>query len=154
MQISSFIRESEADMANGRLLVSEDDPVLASMFAQLLGDLGYEVAVADSPQQAVAVARCFQPHVALIGNDGRGAFERGWEAAAALARLLPQTPLIMLSTSDAAVEEVGVTERGKLFRAGFLKPFPFQEFTSLVERLCAAQPDAQLGHGRLAAGLT
>jgi DNA-binding response OmpR family regulator len=126
-------------MANGRLLISEDDPVLATMFLQLLGDQGYEVAVAYSPEEAVNVARTFQPQVVLIGNDGRGTFEPGWETAEALSRLMPGTPLIMLSTLDAAVEEVGVTERGRLFRAGFLKPFPFEPFITLIQRLCEAE---------------
>src|SRR5687768_878862 len=100
-----------------KLLVSEDDIAIAVLLQQLFADEGYEVAVAYSAAHAIGMASDFRPQVVLVGNDGRGDFEPGWYAAEGLAKLAPELPLIMLSTSDDALDEFGRTERGRRFAA-------------------------------------
>ena len=47
----------------------------------------------------------------------------------------------MLATSDTAVEEVGVTARGRLFAAALRKPFYVDQLTDLIERLSYVSMD-------------
>ena len=130
-------------MVTRKLLVSEDDTAIATMLLELLNDEGYEVAVAYSGEQAIRLTRAFRPDVIIIGNDGRGNFEPGWCAARSLAALVPAAPLVMLSTSDAAVEEVGMTERGRLFSVALLKPFATAKFIDLIDMLCNSVVSSQ-----------
>ena len=124
-------------MAAGRLLILEDDVSIATMLTTILSFECYDVAVADSPDQAGIVARQFRPQVILVGCHDRGRFTPGWQAATLLANLLPDVPLIMLSTSEAAVGEVGVTERGRLFSGVLLKPFRIEALFDLLADLCS-----------------
>jgi DNA-binding response OmpR family regulator len=123
-------------MGTRRLLITEDDRAIGTMLVELWNDHGYDVTVAYALDQARHLATEFRPHVVLIGNDGRGNFEPGWRMAWSLAELLPQAPLVMLSTSDAAIDEVGLTERGRLFAAAMLKPFTTSRLLSIVDALC------------------
>jgi DNA-binding response OmpR family regulator len=120
-----------------KILVSEDDIAIAVLLQQLFVEEGYEVAVAYSAAHAIRMAAAFRPQVVLIGNDGRGDFEPGWYAAGGLAKLVPDLPMIMLSTSDAALDEFGRTERGQRFAAALLKPFEVEELLNLVHRAAA-----------------
>jgi DNA-binding response OmpR family regulator len=114
--------------------VVEDDTAVLMMLAEVLRDQGYSVAAADTPEQALTLARTFRPHIGVIGTDRRGTFQRGWHLASGLRQQLPALPLIMVSTSDAAVAELGVTERGRLFDAALLKPFPIAELVAHIQR--------------------
>ena len=123
-------------MSAYKVLISEDDLAIATMLTLVLEEEGYDVAVAYSAGAAVELATAFQPDTILIGNDGFGTFEPGWRAAERLAQVLPHVPRIMLSTSDAAVAEGGVTERGKLFNAVLRKPFPLGVLLNLIRDFC------------------
>ena len=123
-------------MKSVRVLIAEDDPPVAMMLRDILGEFGYEVSVAVSLEQVVQVALHVRPHIVLIGLDGHGNFAPGWQAAIMLARLLPGIPLVMIATSDPAVEEAGKTVRSRAFAAALLKPFSIDKLTSIIDSLC------------------
>ncbi len=124
-----------------RVLVAEDDEPVARMLAAVLEYLGYEILVVASYEQAVTVASSFRPWVVLVGLDGRGDFAPGWRAATVLKRIAPGACLIMVATSDRAVEEVGVTPRGRLFVAALRKPFSVSQLTDQLESIGAGSRD-------------
>ncbi len=119
-----------------RVLIAEDDAPVAAMLIELLTRLDYEVSTAVSLEQTVEVAPRVRPDIVLVGLDGYGNFEPGWRAATMLSRLLPCSPLVMIATSDAAVAEVGQTQRGRAFAAALLKPFQLDKLLALIDRLC------------------
>lgn len=118
-----------------RVLVVEDDAAVLMMLTEVLRDQGYCVASAATPEQAQRLVTAFRPQIIVIGTDGRGTFERGWRLAAGLRQEVPGLPLIMVSTSDAAVAEVGMTDRGRLFDAALLKPFRMRELVAHIQGL-------------------
>jgi DNA-binding NtrC family response regulator len=124
-------------MKSLRVLIAEDDPPVATMLSDILGELGYEVIVVVSLEQVVQVATHVRPHIVLVGLDGHGNFAPGWQAAMMLANLLPGIPLVMIATSDPAVEEAGKTVRSRAFAAALLKPFPIDKLTSIIDSLCS-----------------
>ena len=115
-----------------RVLVAEDHEVIAQLLTELLQDAGYEVARATSVDEARRMVELFEPRVVLIGYNGRGGFSPGWEAAEAMARSGRHVSLVMLTTSERALAEIGRTWRGKLFSKGLLKPFHLDDLVNSV----------------------
>lgn len=113
-------------MSAPRVLLIEDDAALQMLLYDLLSGAGYEVHVA-MPDDVLYMAQEISPEMLLICCDGRGTFAPGWEIGAMLRRELPHVVLVMLTTSVAAVEELGQTARGRVFDAGLRKPFTIDE---------------------------
>lgn len=86
-----------------RLLVVEDDPAVATMLAQLLQRLGYEVvAVVETGEDAIQRAKTLQPDLVLMDIVLRGPMD-GTEAARQV-RLMTNRPVVFVSGHfDAAV---------------------------------------------------
>jgi two-component system nitrogen regulation response regulator GlnG len=134
--INTYTREGPDPSALGNVLVVDDDPAVLMMLVEVLRERGFYVAGAATSVQAQELMLDFIPQAAVIGTDGRGTFDQGWRLAARLRRQMPRLPLIMVSTSDAAVAEVGVTERGRLFDAALLKPFRIRELVAHLQVHC------------------
>ncbi len=124
----------ERGLVQGTILVSEDEPAIAWMLIAVLEDAGYRVVCCEPGTAPRLVAEA--PDVVVVGHESNGTFQAGWEAAIAFARIFPCAKLLMLSTSDAAVAEVGRTERGRRFAAGLRKPFSLASLLSIVNQLC------------------
>lgn len=125
-------------MSAPRVLLIEDDADLQTLLYEVLVSEGYEVHVA-MPDDVLYMVQEISPELLLIGCDGRGTFEPGWEIRAMLRREQPQVVLVMLTTSTAAVEELGQTARGRVFDGGLRKPFTIDE---LLRTLAAHVPSA------------
>jgi DNA-binding response OmpR family regulator len=128
------ISKVQDQMQAGRVMVVEDDFAVRAMISEVLGERGFCAAGAASPRQAQGIFEEFKPHVVIIGSDGHGTFEHGWQLVATFRQQMPGIPLIMISTSDTAVAEVGVTDRGRLFDAALLKPFRICELVAQIEQ--------------------
>ena len=118
-------------MSAPRVLLIEDDAALQTLLYEVLVSEGYEVHVAMR-DDVLYMAQEISPELLLIGCDGRGTFEPGWEIGAMLRRELPQVVLVMLTTSGAAVEELGATTRGRVFDGGLRKPFSIDELLRML----------------------
>lgn len=124
-------------MQSTRLLLIEDDPVVQTVLFDLFTMYGYQVCAAVTPDDALQMLHGFAPDITLVCGDTRGTFASGWNVAQQLSMWRPDLPLVMLTTNPSVLAEVGVTERGKLFCAGLLKPFDMHELLSSVERAAA-----------------
>lgn len=127
-------------MSATRVLIAEDHYVIAQLLTDLLQDAGYEVASAMSVDDARRMVDLFEPRVVLIGYNGRGDFAPGWEAAAAVARMGGRLSLVMLSTSENVLAEIGRTRRGRLFSKGLLKPFHLDDLVNCVRCAVDCEP--------------
>jgi DNA-binding response OmpR family regulator len=124
------------------ILILEDDPFMQTLLVMLFQDAGYEVMTAMADDD-LPVARAHL-EIVVVGCDGPGTFEQGWQVAESLRRQLPAATMIMLSTNAAAVREVGHTARGCLFDAGVLKPFLVADLLACVTA-CHAARSQRLG---------
>jgi DNA-binding response OmpR family regulator len=125
-----------------RLLVLEDDPQMQTLLVMLFEDAAYDVMTAM--QDDALSAALAHPKIVVVGCDGTGTFEPGWQVAELLRRQLPAATMIMLSTNARAVHEVGHTVRGRLFDGGVRKPFFISDLLACVAA-CHATQSQRLG---------
>ena len=116
------------------VLLIEHDPTVQLILIDMLSHAGYDVGAAVSPEDVRAIFTWCRPAVAVISGGSRGTFATGWQMAQYIAAHDPTLPLIMLTTNQAVLNEVGQTERGRLFVAGLLKPFDLHAFLATVAR--------------------
>jgi len=120
-----------------RVLIVDDAPDLTVLLSDVLGQEGYEVAVAHDARQGLEQARYFEPDLVLLDIIMPGM--DGWEMLARL-RDFSDVPVIMLTA-------IGDTEhrvRGLDIGADdyVSKPFDMQELTARMRALLrrAGQP--------------
>ena len=117
--------------SKGRILVVDDEDVIASTLQEFLQGEGYEVAVApDAPTALASIAR-FEPDVALCDVQLPGA--DGLELLDRLIKLRPEL-LVLIITAYATVETAVAA-----FRRGahdyLMKPVIFDELLAKLDRL-------------------
>ena len=115
----------------GRVLVVDDEIVLAATLQEFLAGEGFETAVAHEGAGALALAESYEPDVALCdvqlpGLDGLEILDR-------LLRVRPET-LVMMITAYATVENaVAAFQRGA--QDYLMKPVIFDELLAKIDRL-------------------
>lgn len=120
------------------LLVLETDRALQTLIATILSQAGYTVHT-TMPEDYLYTVQQLRPILVILNCDRYGMTIPGWDLAYILRREHPQALLLMLSTDPEAVEEVGVTARGRQFSAALRKPFLAEELLALVSR-CVPLP--------------
>ncbi|MEO6809319.1 MAG: response regulator, partial [Isosphaeraceae bacterium] len=126
---------TSATNRRGRILVVDDEDVLASTLQEFLEDEGFEVAVAGDAATALARAETLDPDVALCdvqlpGLDGLELLDR-------LLQVHPDT-MVMMITAYATVENAVAA-----FRRGahdyLMKPVIFDELLAKIDRLLSVR---------------
>lgn len=124
-------RPSHARNGRGRVLIVDDEEVIASTLQEFLQGEGYEVAVAADAPSALASIERFEPDLALCdvqlpGLDGLDLLEK-------LLKLRPEL-LVLIITAYATVEDAVAA-----FRRGahdyLMKPVIFDELLTKLDRL-------------------
>ena len=121
-----------------RVLLLEDDPLLQTLLFEVFGAANYQVATA-TPDDCLGKVQTCVPDIIVVGCDGRGTFQRGWQVAHSLRPVCPDSAMIMLTTNWDVVQEVGHTARGRIFDAGLRKPFAITELLQTVAVCHAAR---------------
>jgi DNA-binding response OmpR family regulator len=122
-------------MRNGHLyaLLVEDEPLVAMLAAEVLGDMGFEVAEAASAEQAVKLAaadiRDFDLAVVDLGLPDR----EGGEVVAELKTMRSDLPIIVASGRAVAASSVEFSRCEKL--AVLTKPYLASSLRSAVQSL-------------------
>ena len=123
-------RDGEA-RNRGRILIVDDEEVIAATLEEFLSGEGYEVASAHDAETALALVERFEPDVALCdvqlpGLDGLGLLDR-------LLQVRPET-LVLMITAYATVENaVAAFRRGA--QDYLFKPVIFDELLAKLDRL-------------------
>jgi two-component system, cell cycle sensor histidine kinase and response regulator CckA len=114
----------------GRVLVAEDDPLVATLVERVLAEAGYEVVTAHHGEEALRVA--FRGEVDLLVTDVRMPVMDGWELSRQLRERWPDLPVLYISGYDIELSQ-GARRRGS---GAFLrKPFDPNELLQQVARL-------------------
>ncbi len=112
-----------------RILVVEDEPVLARLLVRILSGAGYAVTVAPTASEALTAIQAMDPDLILLDlvlPDGRGE-----DVLAELMRFRPASRVIVLSSMTQVATRVGVLEHGAV---DFLaKPFANAELLARVK---------------------
>ncbi|HEY0738991.1 MAG TPA: hypothetical protein VGD69_28995 [Herpetosiphonaceae bacterium] len=122
---------------NGRVLLRiENNPDLQTYLTEQLRQGDYAVLTAIHPEDAVGVAARCHPHAAIICGNGRGTFANGWRTAHALRIAYPTLPLLMLTANTAALNEIGITQRGLWFAQGLRNPSHVDVVREALDAIC------------------
>src|SRR4028118_195994 len=115
----------------GRILIVDDEEVIASTLQEFLQGEGYEVVVAGDAPSAPGPAERFEPDLALCDVQLPG--PDGLELLNRLLQVRPET-LVMMITAYATVENaVASFQRGA--HDYLMKPVIFEELLSKIDRL-------------------
>ncbi|WP_433788611.1 response regulator transcription factor [Actinoplanes sp. CA-252034] len=112
-----------------RVLVVDDEPNISELLGTALRFVGYDVRVAGTAGQALALAEAFRPDLVVL--DVMLPDLDGFQVSRRLRGLLPQIRIVFLTARDQAVDAVtGLTEAGgdEYIR----KPFDLDELIARI----------------------
>lgn len=113
-----------------RILVAEDEPVIAETLALILRRSGFEVAVVHDGGAAVKQAQTWQPHAVV--SDVVMPVMNGIEAAIQITRIVPGCRIVLMSGQASTADlQRDAARQGHFFEV-LAKPVPPDE---LLERL-------------------
>ena len=116
-----------------RLLVVEDEPMVAALLQEMLSHEGFEMQVAHSANDALAITKDFDPEVAILDiNLGRGA--NGVDLAFILSKQHPGIALLLL-TQHPDLRTAGFDEKDLPTGCGFLRKDAVVSTRSIVEAI-------------------
>jgi two-component system response regulator GlrR len=125
-------------MANGDLLLVDDDPDLLKLISLRLTSAGYRVRTAESGEAALATMAVTRP--ALVITDLRMPGMDGLQLFETIHRQHPTMPVIILTAHGTIPDAVSATQRGVF---GFLtKPFDSQDLLQKVAAAVALSGDS------------
>jgi DNA-binding response OmpR family regulator len=119
------------------LLVVDDEPRLLAMLERGLGAQGFDVTVASSADEALALARADAPALAILDVNMPG--PNGFELLEALRGVAPGLPVIMLTARSDVEDRIHGLELGAVDYV--VKPFAFRELTARIRAQLRRETD-------------
>jgi DNA-binding response OmpR family regulator len=131
----------EVRSKGSRILIVEDEALVAADLEEILIDLGYEVCgIADNHDEAVSIAQSLRPNLILM--DIHLAGQKDGVAAATAIRLSVGSPVVFLTAhaDDDTLARISVAEP-----FGYtLKPFDERELKATIEvALCRYEAESR-----------
>jgi DNA-binding NtrC family response regulator len=128
---NSVARGSESRESRGRVLIVDDEEVIASTLKEFLQGEAYEVATAMSMPVALGLIESFEPDVVLCdvqlpGGDGLTLLNRSLQVR-------PETLFIMITAYATVENAVAAFQRGA--HDYLMKPVMFEELLAKIDRL-------------------
>jgi DNA-binding NtrC family response regulator len=116
---------------SGRILVVDDEEIIAATLREFLQSEGYEVGVAADAAEALGLVETLEPDVALCdvqlpGPDGLELLDR-------LLRVRPETTVLMITAYATVENAVAAFRRGA--QDYLMKPVTFDELLAKIDRL-------------------
>jgi len=115
-----------------RILVADDEPLIAETLTQILLNSGYRVKAALSGEEAVELARDFEPNLFITDFMMPGI--SGIEAAEQIRRFLPSCEIILISGAMPNVDGLLDSQRATLSLEFMAKPL---SPSALLRRIAA-----------------
>lgn len=115
------------------VLVVEDEKMLLELAVTILEEQGYKVLSAESPEEALTVAREYNSLIHLLVTDVVMPGMNGWELREALAPLYPEIKTIYMSGYSAdIIAPKGIFEKGTAF---LQKPFTINALAEKIRQM-------------------
>ncbi|HPC11003.1 MAG TPA: response regulator, partial [candidate division Zixibacteria bacterium] len=119
-----------------RILAIDDQTVILDLIAAMSQSMGYEVAVASSGPEGIALAR--RQRFTLVLTDLAMPGMSGLEVAAEIRKLQPDTPIVLVTGWEVT------TDRAQLEEAGIVrvlyKPFRIEQLTEIIRSAVQISP--------------
>jgi CheY-like chemotaxis protein len=122
---------------SGRILVVDDDHLVAQLAQQMLNELGYEAVPITDSQEALILLRQDPFRFDLLMADQVMPGLRGTELALAVRAFHPTLPLILCSGSPVELPEALSPERGGTIR--IKKPFTMEQLGVALQQLLQSE---------------
>jgi two-component system, NtrC family, response regulator AtoC len=113
-----------------RILIIDDEPQIRRILSALLSDTGFEVAEAESGEEALAVAKDFRPDIALLDLNMHGI--DGLETLRALLNIHSKLDCIMMTAYGTIRSAVEAMKSGAFDYLA--KPFDNDELLLIINR--------------------
>ena len=131
----------------GRILIVDDEEVIASTLKEFLQGEGFEVATAGDLPSALAQVEAFEPDIVLCdvqlpGADGITVLNRALQ-------IRPETLFIMITAYATVENAVAAFQRGA--HDYLMKPVLFEDLLAKIDRLIRLSPAAAGEPGAAAA---
>ena len=124
---------TEVRRSGKEILVVDDDPDSAHMFAVLLRQLGHAVEYVTSPQAVLDIARRMKPWLIFLDIGMPG--PNGWELAPALRRELGHDAVRLVAVSGYGDPEHHKRSREAGFDAHVQKPVDIELLQSILAQI-------------------
>lgn len=123
------------------ILLVEDETAILHMVAEMLQEIGYVVISAETPGQAISLAKNHQGSIDLLLTDVVMPAMNGHDLSMHIKTLHPQVKCLFMSGYTAnIIAKQGVLDKGVNF---IHKPFSFQNLASKLRELLDAQKQRQ-----------
>jgi CheY-like chemotaxis protein len=117
-----------------KILVIDDERAIATTLAAILDYRGYETAQAHSGEEAVQVARSFQPDC-IVSDVVMGPAMNGIEAAIEIVRTLPHCKILLVSGNAGYGDLLQEARANGYDFEILLKPVPPAELLERIEQI-------------------
>ena len=121
-----------------RVLVADDEPLIVGTLRIVLESRGYEVAVANSGDRAVAVAARFYPHILV--SDVLMPKKDGVQAAMEIRNMFPDCQVLLLTGSPQMLDLLENSRKRGINFALVAKPVDTAELLNHIQRLASRIP--------------
>ena len=113
------------------ILVVEDDRLVAQLARTVLADAGYEVLLASTGEEALALGARPGRRLDIVLTDINLPGVDGWEVARRLAETRPEVRMLTMSASETCAP--AQWHGGNQFRGHLSKPFEWSEAKRLID---------------------
>ncbi len=116
-----------------RILVVDDDSMVATVISLMLKELGYESVVRESPQEAIETFEAAPNDYAVVITDLTMPEINGVQLAGRLKDLRADIPVLVMSGYTGAAADIPDTDQVDRFLS---KPLLMDELGSALDSLC------------------
>ena len=124
-----------------KVLLVDRDPGIREVTRMLLETAGFETVTLDSGTLSLAdirwAIRAVRPALLILGTVHHPDCREAWDLACEIKAVLPQIPIVLLTTSPVIAQQVAQTERGRCFAAAIVEPFDVDRFLTTLQEAVA-----------------
>ncbi len=136
---SALQQQQEMPKKQARILVIEDDPLLAQLIASFLTTYGYTVVIAGTGELAVTMLNDFIPDLVVLDLELSGSLT-GWDVLQDLRRNVTIPVILTTSMTLSVRKHLRSCGESRLTLDHLPKPYPVQALLRRIKRMLLIAP--------------